>query len=205
VRSLSRSPKRRRKRKKPKKAGPKRGKSAYIFYTMEKRSEVKAANPTASMTDVTKKMAETWNALSAEDKKHYQDLAAADKLRFETEKNANAEPKVSTSNDTNEKVADEVVAQDEVAGAAKAKEMESDEVEEVEKPKPKAKAKAKPKPKPKSKVTKKTATKKVEKEAPAAVTKAKESDKADDTKAKKPTPKKRKVIADLSDDEDGDD
>jgi hypothetical protein len=57
---------------KPKK---KRGRSAYILYSMNNRSRVKEENPGASVTDIVKLLAKDWKDISNEEKKHYEDLA----------------------------------------------------------------------------------------------------------------------------------
>lgn len=48
---------------------PKRNKSAYMFFCDDKRAEVKKEFPDLKMTDVSKKLAEKWKALTDSDKK----------------------------------------------------------------------------------------------------------------------------------------
>lgn len=69
--------------------GPKRARSAYIYFTSDKRAEVKAQNPELKFGDVTKKLAEAWKALSPEDKQKYEEMARQDRERFDDEKNGN--------------------------------------------------------------------------------------------------------------------
>ena len=70
---------------------PKRGKSAFIFFCAEKRSSVKEElGDDAKATDVTIRLGELWRELKededrAEEFKVYNDLAAKDKARFESE------------------------------------------------------------------------------------------------------------------------
>jgi hypothetical protein len=66
-----------------KKQAPKRPKSAYLFFCAEKRPQVSAT----SLGDVSKELARLW-AETADDheaRKKYQELAAADKKRYEQE------------------------------------------------------------------------------------------------------------------------
>ena len=66
--------------------GPKRGLSAYMYYTADVRPKFKEENPDAKMTDLTKLMAAKWKTLSAEDKVPYEEKAKEDKARYEKEK-----------------------------------------------------------------------------------------------------------------------
>ena len=66
-----------------KKQAPKRPKSAYLFFCADKRPQVSAT----SLGDVSKELARLWaeTADDHEDRKKYQELAAADKKRYEQE------------------------------------------------------------------------------------------------------------------------
>lgn len=64
----------------------KRGKSAYIYFTMEKREIVSEANGDLSFGGVTAKLAEMWRALSDEDREPYLVKSKKDKERYEKEK-----------------------------------------------------------------------------------------------------------------------
>jgi len=65
---------------------PKRGKSPYIFFSMERREAVKEQlGPDAKTTDIMKRVAEEWNALAPEQKSMYNAKAEADKARYEEE------------------------------------------------------------------------------------------------------------------------
>lgn len=61
---------------------PKRQKSAYMFFCRDKRPEVATAN--RSLGETTKELARLWAETT--DRSKYEDLAAADKLRYEEEK-----------------------------------------------------------------------------------------------------------------------
>jgi hypothetical protein len=65
--------------------GPKKARSAYVFYTTERRSDVQAKNPKLEFGDVTKHIAEEWNKMSDNQKAKYEVQAKADKIRFEAE------------------------------------------------------------------------------------------------------------------------
>jgi phage host-nuclease inhibitor protein Gam len=66
-----------------KKQAPKRPKSAYLFFCADKRPQVSAT----SLGDVSKELARMWakTADDHEERKKYQELAAADKKRYEQE------------------------------------------------------------------------------------------------------------------------
>ncbi|GAN07545.1 non-histone chromosomal protein 6 [Mucor ambiguus] len=67
---------------------PKRGLSAYMFFSQDKRAQVKEENPEASFGTLGKLLGEKWKAMSDEEKKPYVDKAEADKKRYEDEKAA---------------------------------------------------------------------------------------------------------------------
>lgn len=73
------------KRTKKDKDAPKRGKTAYIFFTQEKRDEVKAQNPNIGFTEISTVIAGMWNKLTDAQKKKYNDMAARDKERYTQE------------------------------------------------------------------------------------------------------------------------
>ena len=83
-----------RKSKDNKKEGPKRGRSAYILYSSEKRPEVVAANPELKAAEIVKLLASSWKQLSPEERQPYEEMAAKDKERYLQEKEAlqNQEP-----------------------------------------------------------------------------------------------------------------
>lgn len=67
---------------------PKKAKSCYLLYSNFIRKEVTEANPTLKMHEISKKLAERWNALSEEEKKKWQVDADADKERYQKESDA---------------------------------------------------------------------------------------------------------------------
>ncbi|CDS03600.1 hypothetical protein LRAMOSA01002 [Lichtheimia ramosa] len=76
------------KRSKKDKTGPKRGLSAYMFFSQEMRPKVKEENPDASFGTLGKILGEKWKAMSDEEKAPYTAKAEEDKKRYEAEKAA---------------------------------------------------------------------------------------------------------------------
>ncbi len=65
---------------------PKRGKSSYIYFCVEKRDEIKEANPDMSAKEIIKELGRVWREdVSDKDKARYAKLSAADKARYEEE------------------------------------------------------------------------------------------------------------------------
>ncbi|CEO97807.1 HMG box domain-containing protein [Plasmodiophora brassicae] len=64
---------------------PKRPLSAFMYFSQEKRSDVKADNPETSFGDLGKILGQMWKDLSEDDKKPYVEKAAADKARYDEE------------------------------------------------------------------------------------------------------------------------
>ncbi|KAL2154118.1 hypothetical protein VTH82DRAFT_2794 [Thermothelomyces myriococcoides] len=67
---------------------PKRGLSAYMFFANEQRENVREENPGVSFGQVGKILGERWKALSDKQRAPYEAKAAADKKRYEDEKQA---------------------------------------------------------------------------------------------------------------------
>jgi len=65
---------------------PKRGLSAWIYFTSEKRAEVKEQNPDKKTTELTTIMSEMWADYTDEQKEPYKKMELADKERFAKEK-----------------------------------------------------------------------------------------------------------------------
>ena len=66
---------------------PKRFKSSYICFFMAKQPEIKEAlGEKASVTEVSKRSAEMWRGLPAEERAHWDEVAAKDKQRYMVEK-----------------------------------------------------------------------------------------------------------------------
>lgn len=64
---------------------PKRARGSYVFFTLDARPKIMAETPEMKFTELGHVMGERWRALSAEDKKNYEDLANNDKKRFQEE------------------------------------------------------------------------------------------------------------------------
>jgi high mobility group protein B2 len=65
---------------------PKRGKSPYILFSMEKRDEIKATlEPDAKVTDIMRAIADAWAKMADEDKQPWKIAAEQDKQRYEEE------------------------------------------------------------------------------------------------------------------------
>lgn len=67
---------------------PKRGMSAYLFFCSEHRADLAGKNPELKMTDIAKLLAQKWKETSDEDKKPFNEKAAADKARYQQEMEA---------------------------------------------------------------------------------------------------------------------
>ncbi|KAL2168444.1 hypothetical protein VTG60DRAFT_7246 [Thermothelomyces hinnuleus] len=83
-----RSGKAEKKRSKKDPNAPKRGLSAYMFFANEQRENVREENPGVSFGQVGKILGERWKALSDKQRAPYEAKAAADKKRYEDEKQA---------------------------------------------------------------------------------------------------------------------
>ena len=87
---------------------PKRSKSSYLFFCADKRSVVKTEMPEGTKnTDITRELGKRWNILKDDGKTaKFDKLAAADKIRYQTEKSAMVE---STDEIIDEIVEEEIV------------------------------------------------------------------------------------------------
>eukprot|EP00587_Corethron_hystrix_P008655 CAMPEP_0113309894 /NCGR_PEP_ID=MMETSP0010_2-20120614/7751_1 /TAXON_ID=216773 ORGANISM="Corethron hystrix, Strain 308" /NCGR_SAMPLE_ID=MMETSP0010_2 /ASSEMBLY_ACC=CAM_ASM_000155 /LENGTH=315 /DNA_ID=CAMNT_0000165229 /DNA_START=51 /DNA_END=998 /DNA_ORIENTATION=+ /assembly_acc=CAM_ASM_000155 len=70
---------------------PKRPTSAYMYFAAENRAAIKKKSPEASVVEIAKVLGENWNKLQKGKKgkkgtKKYDDMAAADKIRYVAEK-----------------------------------------------------------------------------------------------------------------------
>lgn len=65
--------------------GPKKARSAYVFYTIEQRPTLKESNPELDFGELTKRVADGWNNLSDADKVRFEKMATEDRVRFEEE------------------------------------------------------------------------------------------------------------------------
>lgn len=64
------------------KNAPKRGMNAFMCFAQKKRADVKAENPTLKPTEVGAKLGELWAKMDTEAKAQYEELAKADKARY---------------------------------------------------------------------------------------------------------------------------
>jgi len=76
---------------KRKKTGPKGPRSAFMYYSQEKRASLKAADPSLSFADLGREVGKAWNKASQAEKDKFLKLATKDKARYEAEKAANPE------------------------------------------------------------------------------------------------------------------
>ncbi|KAI9486595.1 MAG: high mobility group box domain-containing protein [Benjaminiella poitrasii] len=67
-------------------SAPKRGLSAYMFFSQENRAKVKEENPEATFGQLGKLLGEKWKSMSDDEKKPYVEKAEKDKQRYENEK-----------------------------------------------------------------------------------------------------------------------
>lgn len=78
-------PRKRNKRQPKDPAAPKRASGAYVFFTNEMRPKVLAEFPGIKFVELGKVMGERWRALTPDEKKRFEDMAAEDKVRFQVE------------------------------------------------------------------------------------------------------------------------
>ena len=64
---------------------PKRARGPYVYFTMDERPKLKDENPDLKFTEIGHALGERWRALSAEDKKKYEEKANDDKKRHSDE------------------------------------------------------------------------------------------------------------------------
>jgi hypothetical protein len=81
-------PRRTRAKKDP--SAPKRGLSAYMFFSQEHRKLVQSENQDASFGEIGKILGDKWKHMNDRDKKPYVEKAEQDKKRYESEKVAAA-------------------------------------------------------------------------------------------------------------------
>lgn len=67
---------------------PKKPQTSYFLYMNANRDSVKKANPDLAFGPLTKKLTEMWKALTEEERKKYEELAAKDKERYHAEMEA---------------------------------------------------------------------------------------------------------------------
>ncbi|GAM20335.1 hypothetical protein SAMD00019534_035100 [Acytostelium subglobosum LB1] len=74
------------KKKKKDPNAPRRNLTAFIFFSKEKRPQVKAENPEATFGKIGSLLGKLWEKLDAEGKETYEKMAMEDKKRWEMEK-----------------------------------------------------------------------------------------------------------------------
>ncbi|CAR23688.1 HMG box domain-containing protein [Lachancea thermotolerans] len=84
--SAPREAKKRTTRRKKDPNAPKRALSAYMFFANENRDIVRAENPGVTFGQVGRLLGDKWKALTDEEKQPYEAKHAADKKRYESEK-----------------------------------------------------------------------------------------------------------------------
>jgi len=60
--------------------------SAFLFFSAEKRSQLKNINPQATVGDKSKHLSETWKCMTDEEKAPYVEMADRDKVRYDQQK-----------------------------------------------------------------------------------------------------------------------
>ena len=68
--------------------GPKRPKSAFMYFSSERRVALREQKPGMTITDCSKIIGEEWKALTDEQKQPYNEMAMKDKERYNEEKAA---------------------------------------------------------------------------------------------------------------------
>lgn len=61
---------------------PKRPLSAYMFFSKEKRLDIKKQNPEMKLGDISKIVGKSWKIISEDDKKKYNKMSDNDKTRY---------------------------------------------------------------------------------------------------------------------------
>jgi len=92
---------------------PKRGLSAYMFFSQEHRKSVQTENPEAGFGEIGKILGERWKNMSDTEKTPYTKKAAADKQRYENEKAAAAGGGVAAGGELEEEEEEEEEEDDE--------------------------------------------------------------------------------------------
>jgi hypothetical protein len=62
---------------------PKRNQSSFFLYSNATRNDVKAANPTAKFGEIAQIISRNFKALPAEERVHWDEMAAQDKIRYQ--------------------------------------------------------------------------------------------------------------------------
>lgn len=70
--------------------GPKRARSAYLFFCTAMRTQVKEANPELGVRDLTRRLGQMWRELNEAGRQQYVEQATADRERYQRERDAAA-------------------------------------------------------------------------------------------------------------------
>eukprot|EP00005_Dracoamoeba_jomungandri_P000570 CAMPEP_0174253580 /NCGR_PEP_ID=MMETSP0439-20130205/2947_1 /TAXON_ID=0 /ORGANISM="Stereomyxa ramosa, Strain Chinc5" /LENGTH=170 /DNA_ID=CAMNT_0015334681 /DNA_START=42 /DNA_END=554 /DNA_ORIENTATION=- len=89
----------RKKRAKKDPNAPKKGKSAYIFFSIAIRPSVVKKYPKLQQKEIMSKIGEKWRALPKKDKAKYEKLAAKDKARYDREMKRYNPPSASSASE----------------------------------------------------------------------------------------------------------
>lgn len=77
----------------------KRPLSGYMYFCKEKRPALAAEHPDMKMVELSKMLGQMWKELSDEEKRPFDDLATADKRRYEDEVKGNKAEQVATNSE----------------------------------------------------------------------------------------------------------
>jgi len=80
--------KKKKKKKKKDERAPKKPLTAYFFFQADVRGKIREENPTLQVKDIARVVASQWGALTEDQKKPYEKMAAKDKERYAREKTA---------------------------------------------------------------------------------------------------------------------
>jgi hypothetical protein len=119
---------------KAKKEGPKRAKSAYLYFCDAHRDEVKSKHPEFKATEITSELGRMWNLLKDDKSRQselakYSSLADADKARYESEKSGGVQATPKAAKQAKAKTT-KVVEKVEKAKAPKKKQEKQEKVVE---------------------------------------------------------------------------
>lgn len=99
-------------------AAPKRASGAYVFFTNYMRPKVNEEFPGIKFVELGKLLGERWRALTPEQKKQYEDMAAEDKVRFQIEMQQYTANQAAAAPPAQEAAAADVVAPQDHANTA---------------------------------------------------------------------------------------
>jgi len=94
------------KRKKKDPNAPKKARTPYVAYVAEVRATTKAANPSMTFGELSRKIAQDWKELTDDEKTPYQKIADDDKKRYEKEKKNYKAPESSSDDSDSDSSSD---------------------------------------------------------------------------------------------------